>query len=293
MDLKYLRAFVTVARNLHFAQSAEELELCPPTLTAQIQALEWLLQARLFQRSKRSVALTAAGQAFLVEAQAALAQYERALEVGRRAGRGQLGRVQIGYVGSAVFFGALQDQVRRFRQQWPGVQVEAREMATDVLVPQLEDGQLDVGFVRTPVALPPGLASHVVARDRFCLALSADHALAGAGPALKPRALAREAFVVPEQGLGLREVARRGRFEPQVVSVPGSLQAVLADVALGMGIAVVPSVLVQVAHLPNVVYRQIDGAVIPSEVGALFRRHERSPAVRHLIAQIRATAAAG
>lgn len=293
MDLKYLRAFVSVAENLHFAHSAEQLGLSAPTLTAQIQALEKLLQARLFQRSRRSVALTAAGAAFLVEARAALAQYERALEVGRRAGRGQLGRVEIGYVGSAVFFGALQDQVRRFRQHWPDVQLGTRELPTDVLLAQLEDGQLDVAFVRTPVLLAPSLASHVVARDRFCVALPADHALARDGQPLRPRALAGESFVVPEQGLGLREVARRGRFDPHIVSVPGSLQSVLAQVALGAGIAVVPSVLVQVVQLPNVVYRPIAGAVIASEVGALFRRHERAPAVRHLIQQIRDSRSVG
>ncbi|WMJ68958.1 LysR substrate-binding domain-containing protein [Stenotrophomonas sp. 24(2023)] len=287
MDLKHLRAFVTVAEQLHFAHSAEQLGVSPPTLTAQIQALERLLQARLFQRTRRSVALTAAGEAFLVEARAALAQVERALETGRRAGRGQLGRVDIGYVGSAVFSGALQAQVLHFRRRWPQVQLGTCELPTAQLVQQLEEGQLDVAFVRTPVVLPSSVASHVVARDRFCLALAADHPLAGSGQALASRVLAGEAFVAPEQGLGLREVARRGRFDPHIVSVPGSLQAVLAQVALGAGIAVVPSVLVQVVHLPNVVYRDIAGAVIPSEVAALFRRHERAPAVRQLIQQIR------
>ena len=119
MDIRHLRSFVTVAENLHFSRSAEQLGVSAPTLTAQIQEVESLLEARLFNRTKRSVALTPAGEAFLTEARATLEQFERAVNVGQRAGRGQVGRVEIGYVGSAAFFGVLQDQIQRFRNQWP------------------------------------------------------------------------------------------------------------------------------------------------------------------------------
>jgi len=286
MELRHLRSFVAVARTLHFSQAAEQLGISPPTLTAQIQELERMLQARLFERTKRSVALTPAGAVFLAEAHATLEQLERALHAGRRAGRGQLGRVEIGYVGSASFFGVLQDQVRRFRAKWPDVMLDTKEYPTDRLVRLVNEGRVDVGFVRMPVALPPSVSSHVLARDRFCLALPAGHRLAAAGAGVRPRELAREAFVVPEQELGLREVARRGKFDPRVVSVPGTLVAVLTQVALGAGVAVVPSVLIRVVRLPNVVFKEISGPVIASEVGALFRRHERSPTVRNLIGQI-------
>ena len=142
MDIRHLRSFVTVAENLHFSRSAEQLGLSPPTLTAQIQEVERLLQARLFNRTKRSVSLTPAGEAFLTEARATLDQLDRAIHVGRRAGRGQVGRVEIGYVGSAAFFGVLQDQVQRFRNQWPDVMVNTKEFPTDQLTPLLEEGRI-------------------------------------------------------------------------------------------------------------------------------------------------------
>jgi DNA-binding transcriptional LysR family regulator len=286
MELRHLRSFIAVAERLHFAQAAEQLGIAPPTLTAQIQELEHLLQARLFARTKRSVALTPAGEAFLAEARATLEQLERAIHVGRRAGRGQVGRVEIGYVGSAAFFGVLQEQVWRYREKWPDVMLDTREFPTDQLIPMLEEGRVDVAFVRTPVALPPSITSHVVARDRFCLAIPVGHALAESGRDIQARALAREPFVVPEQGLGLREVARRGNFTPHIVSAPGTLVAVLTQVALGVGVAVVPSVLIQVVQLPNIVFREIAGPIIGSEVGVLYRRHERLPTVRNLITQI-------
>lgn len=204
MDLRHLRSFITLAENLHFARSAEQLGLSPPTLTTQIQELEHLLQAKLFNRTKRTVALTPAGDAFLVEARATLEQLDRAIHVGRRAGRGQVGKVEIGYVGSASFFGVLQDQVGRFRAKWPNVMVDTKEFPTEQLTPLPEEGRIDAAFVRTPVVLPPSIASHVLARDRFCLALAADHPLAQERNNIRSRALANEMFVVPEQGLGLR-----------------------------------------------------------------------------------------
>lgn len=286
MDIRHLRSFVTVAENLHFSRSAEQLGVSAPTLTAQIQEVESLLEARLFNRTKRSVALTPAGEAFLTEARATLEQFERAVNVGQRAGRGRVGRVEIGYVGSAAFFGVLQDQIKRFRNQWPDVMVNTKELPTEQLTALLEDGRIDVAFVRMPVHLPDAISSRILARDRFCVALPADHILAKTVDDIRPSALADELFVLPEQGLGLREVAKRGRFDPHIGSAPGSLVAVLTQVALGVGIAVIPSVLIQTVQLPNVVFREIAGPPIFSEVGALFRRHERLPIVCNLISQI-------
>jgi DNA-binding transcriptional LysR family regulator len=258
----------------------------PPTLTIQIQELEQALQARLFNRTKRSVALTPAGEAFLAETRATLEQFERAINVGRRAGRGQVGRVELGYVGSAAFSGILQDQIRRFRTSWPDVMVNTRELPMDQLPALLDDGRVDIAFVRLPLALPPSIASHILTRDRFCVALPVDHPLAKSGVRIRSRALAGETFVVPEQDLGLREVARRGKFTPRIGAVPGSLMAVLTHVSLGAGVAVVPSVLTQVVGLPNVIFKDIAGPAIASEVAAVYRRYERSPTVKNLINQI-------
>lgn len=286
MELRHLRSFIAVAEKLHFSQTAEQLNISAPTLTAQIQEAERFLQAKLLIRTKRSVKLTPAGEAFLVESRAVIEQYERAIGIGRRAGRGQVGRVEIGYVGSAFFFGVLQDQVQRFRQTWPDVIISTKELPTERLITLIEEGKVDVGFLRTPVILPNSISSHILARDRFCLALPANHRLADETQEIPVSALAKESFVVPEQEQGLREVARRGRFKPNVVSIPGPLVAVLTHVALGVGIAIVPSVVVNVVHIPNVVYREIAGSQITSAVEAVFRRHEQLPTIRNLITQV-------
>ena len=288
LELRHLRGFVAVAQTLHFARAAETLGLSAPALTEQIQALERDLGTLLLRRSKRSVVLTPAGQAFLAEAQATLAQFERSVAVGRRAGQGALGRVVLGYVGSAVYAGVLQALVERFRTSHPDVTLQIQEQPMDRLPAMLEDGQVDVAFVRLPMAVPAALRAQVLVlvRDHFCLALPAGHPLAAAQAPVPARSLAQASFVAPEQTSGLQEVARRGRFEPRVVLAPGSLVAVLAQVSLGVGVAVVPSLLQGVIELPQVVFRALAGARIPSELGAVYRRHERDPAVRAFLQQL-------
>src|SRR5690606_32121912 len=251
--------------------------------------IERSLHARLFARSKRSVALTSAGVALLAEARQAVTQFERAIDAGRRAGRGQLGRVEVGYVGSAVFSGILQQRLQRFRRASPDVLVQARELPMDSLPDLLDSGAVDIAFVRMPIRLDHTLRTHVLLQDRFCIALPAAHHLAASSLPVKPRDLKETRFVVPEQEQGTWEVGRRGRFMPQAGSSPGSLFEVLTQVSLGVGIAIVPNVLARAMSLPGVVFKPLAGTPIKSEVAAVYRRHERSPEVINLIEQVAQT----
>jgi DNA-binding transcriptional LysR family regulator len=281
-----MRYFVAVAEELHFARAAERLGIAASTLTVQIQEIERALDARLLQRTKRSVSLTAAGELFLDQARASLAQFERALGVGRRAGRGELGRVELGYVGSAAFAGILQQHMLRFRASWPEVQLQTREVQMGRLPGLVADGQVDIGFLRLPMELPDGLSTQLLQRDRFCLALPDDHGLAGATSPIDPGELAQDRFIVPEQALGTLEVGRRGGFAPHIGHRPGNLLAVLTEVSMRAGIAVVPEVVSSTVLLPGVVFKPLAGDPITSELAAVFRRDERSPVVRNLIRQL-------
>ena len=289
MELRHFRCVLAVAHSLHFARAAAELGISPPALTKQVQETEYLLGTRLFQRSKRAVALTAAGELFVVEAARALAQLEQAQEVARRAGRGELGRLEIGYVASAAYAGVLQGQFARFRASHPGIHIGAREYAMETLPALLDQGRLDLAFVRPPLQLPDGIATVVLLRDRFVLAMPVGSPLAHAA-SIAPTALAQQAFIVPEQELGTLEASRRGGFAAQVVSRPGSLLAVLTEVSLGVGCAIVPHSVMASVQLPGVCFRELAGPLISSEIAAAFRRHEQAPAARAFIAQLRAAA---
>src|SRR2546430_15351709 len=121
MDLRHLRYFVAAAEELHFTRAAERLNISAPTLTQQIQVLEADLGVMLFRRTKRSVVLTEAGRRFLEEARATLRQAEQAAQVARQAARGEIGRIEIGYVTSASCLGLIPSVVAAFRPANSGV----------------------------------------------------------------------------------------------------------------------------------------------------------------------------
>jgi DNA-binding transcriptional LysR family regulator len=279
VELRHVRCFLSVARHLHFARAAEELGIAPPALTRQIQEAERLLGARLFHRTKRSVALTAAGEAYLIEAVAALDHLTRGAERAALAERGELGRIEIGYVGSAVYSGVLQATVRGFRAKYPRVEIGITEIVMREAGELLAEGRVDIAYVRPPVPTPEGVAMRTVHRDAFIVALPADSPLA-ASEIITPVQLREQSFVVPEQESGTMEVARRGRFKPHIVGQPGTLAAVLSHVSLGGDVAIVPRSLAPCVTVPDVEYREIAGKPVPSEVAMMYRRFEKAPAVK-------------
>ena len=283
VELRHVRCFLSVARHLHFSRAAEELGIAPPALTRQIQEAERLLGVRLFHRTKRSVALTSAGEAYLVEAMSALDHLERGAERAALAERGELGRIVIGYVGSAVYAGVLQTAVRGFRERYPQVGIGIEEIVMRDAGALLLEGKIDIAYVRPPVPWPEGVELRTVHRDAFIVALPGNSPLASAD-VIAPAQLREQSFVVPEQESGTLEIARRGRFTARIVAQPGSLAAVLAHVSLGGDVAVVPRSLAQCVAVPGVEYREIAGKAVPSEVAMMCRRFERAPAVKAYLA---------
>ena len=282
LELRHIRCIASVARHLHFARSAEELDITAPSLTRQIQEAERLLGARLFHRTKRSVALSAAGEAYLAEALPALEHLARGAERAALAQRGELGRIEVGYITSAAYAGVLRQAVGGFRAAHPHIEIVASEVAMDRVPSMLSEGQLDVAYVRPPMQFLEGIVTTSVYRDAFVVALAVDSELA-ALPSLSPAQLREQVFVLPEQDAGTYEVARRGRFSPKLGPQPGSLAAVVACVSLGGKVAVVPHTLADCVVLPGVVYRPISGKPIASEIALAYRQFERAPAVRAFV----------
>ena len=294
MELRHLRYFVVLAETLHFAQAAAQLDISPPALTKQIQELERLLGVRLLNRTKRSVALSTAGEVFLQEARQTLLQASRAADAARRAGRGEIGRMAIGYVASAAYTGLLQDEVARFRHTHPQVALTLAEGVMEQLPLQVSNGSIDLAFIRAPVTCPDNVVLRTMLHDEFILALPADsplcaprHDATGDQQDIAATALADCQFILPEQPAGTMEVGRRGRFTPRVHASPGGLVAVITLVSLGQGVAVVPASVMEKIDMPGVRYRRLAGKPIPSTIALASRRHEKSPVVNAFLAQLR------
>ena len=286
MEIRHFRYFLAVARQRNFTRAAEQLGIAPPTLSRQIQDMENTLGTRLFIRQQREVSLTEAGAALLIEAEATVRQFEFAQRNAQRAGRGEIGHIELGYVASAVYSGLLQRQVQSFCGDFPDVSMSVRESPMPTLPGLVAEGRFDIGYIRSPMTLPEGVEAVRLNSEGFVLALPQGSWLLGL-KAISCEHLQNETFILPEQISGTLQVAAQGGYAPRLGPQPGGLVAVIALVSLGQGVAVVPESVVGHVSLPNVVYRTIEGSEASSWLSLIHRRFEKAPAVARYIEQVK------
>ena len=178
MELRHLRYFVAVAEEGHVTRAAERLGMQQPPLSQQIRALEREVGAQLFRRKPRGMELTAAGHAFLTDAQAILAHVTHAFATTRRTARGEQGRIGVGFTSSAPFHPFVPRVIRAFREAFPLVSLSLEEGGTSELVDALRDERLDAVFIRSRATDLRGLAVHHLLDEEMLAALPAAHPLA-------------------------------------------------------------------------------------------------------------------
>ncbi|MCK8787910.1 LysR family transcriptional regulator [Roseomonas sp. NAR14] len=299
MELRHLRAFVTLAEELHFGRAAGRLGISQPPLSQQIKALETQLGARLLERTNRHVALTDAGRLFLPEAHATLAQAARAAQVAARAQRGELGELRIGMFPSAPLTDAVGRCILAFRRRFPEVQLVLNEFESRQQTEALAQGREQIAIIRSQgePSLPPGLVATELFREPLVVALRMDHRLAaGSGP-LPVAALAEEPFVFYGGAMGqtlpaqVMALCRAAGFVPRISQLANANATIIALVAVGLGIAVVPEAMGRLRH-EAVTCRPLDAADATTPVWILRRRGERSPLVASFLDLARQGAAA-
>ncbi|WP_043633843.1 LysR family transcriptional regulator [Nonomuraea candida] len=285
MNLHQLRYAVALAEELSFSRAAQREGVRQPPFSQQIGKLEEELGVRLFERTTRQVRLTPAGEAFVAEARASLAHAARAAESARRVGRGEAGRLVVGFVGSAANL-TLPKLLRRFRARYPGVQVELRELPTAQQAEELRQGLLDVGLLHAPVA---GLAAEVlttrtVARELLLAALPAGHRQA-ARTSLPLSALADEPFVLFPRRYGpalhdqITALARAAGFEPRVVQEAVQMHTIVGLVAAGIGVSLVPESLAR-QRRADVAFRPLSPAARVVTLDVAWRTGDPNPLIR-------------
>ena len=199
IELRLWRQFATLAEELHFGRAAARLHMTQPPLTQAIAQLERLLGVRLFDRTKRSVALTATGQALLPEVLELLARAQALPEHARAAAAGELGRLRLAFV-STVGFALLPQWLRGFRALYPQVRVELTEATGDVQLQAFAGDEIDAGFMLHATGFAPaGLARHRIAQEPLVLALPEQHPLAAAQVLTLDAVLAEPLVIFPRR----------------------------------------------------------------------------------------------
>ncbi len=243
VDLRQLRAFLTVADELHFGRAAERLHIAQPALSQQIRRTERDLGVDLFARTSRSVALTAAGRVLQGRARSLLDQAARDLDEVVRVGRGEAGRLDVGFVVSALPLGPI-ERVQAFRQRFPLVRVELTEGYSSTLLARIVRGELDLAVLRDPDP-HPAVRFLPFRSEAFVAAVPRGHRLADRA-AIDGAELVDDPFVFFPAAAGRVATERNtapvvvGGRRPRVVQEATTWATVLHLVGAGLGVTVAP-----------------------------------------------------
>ncbi|MEM9485977.1 MAG: LysR substrate-binding domain-containing protein [Cyanobacteria bacterium P01_F01_bin.116] len=285
MELRHLRYFLAVAETLHFGKAAVRLQMAQPPLSQQIKQLETELGVQLFARTRRKVALTAAGLVLQQEAQQIFRQLEQAVSKTQQTDRGEVGRLEIAFVSSAMY-SLLPNYLKQFREQYPQVDIVLHELSTKDQIQGLLENRLDIGFMRPPVDNTT-LKAQTVLQEPFLAALPIDHSLATQAY-ISIQNLQHEPFVLfprlmaPRLYDQIMSICHQGEFSPTVRQQAAQMQTILSLVAANMGVAIVPESLRNLQR-QGVCFVGFEETTPQAEVCIVWKQDQAAPVVQKFI----------
>jgi len=292
VELRVWRQFLVLADVLHFGRAAQQLNMTQPPLTQAIAQLEATLGLRLFERTKRSVHLTAAGAALLPEVRDLLVRASALPAHARAAAAGEVGRLRLAFV-STVGYALLPQWVRAFREDYPKVELDLLEATGDVQLQLLARGEMDAGFMlHFPGFEPVGLAHRRIVQEPLVLALPEQHRLAHSAVLLLSDVLREPVVIFPRRIVpslydAIFALYHAAGAAPVVVQEAIQMQTIVNLVSAGLGVAWVPKSVMQFQR-PGVVYRQVVGqrpVVMPGcETSLVWTSQNSSPALGRFLA---------
>lgn len=283
MELRHIRYFLAVAEEGNFTRAAARLGIAQPPLSLQIKDLEAEVDALLFHRVPHGAELTEAGRAFRAVVRAIPERATEAVRSARRAARGEIGQLALGFTGSAALNPVVPASIRAFRRTFPEVGLRLTEANSVALVEGLLEGSLDIAIVRPTGSDPEALKLHVLVDEPLVVALPLAHAEAAGEAALDLARLRDEPLVLTPRAIGtsLHDAAlaacRAAGFEPSLGQPAPQIASILALVAAELGFSLVPASMRQLG-VAGVAYRDIR-APAPRVALAIGHRKSRPAAV--------------
>jgi DNA-binding transcriptional LysR family regulator len=249
--------------------------------------LETEMGVHLFRRQGRGVVLTEAGHIFHAKARAILAQVDQAVELAREAEAGHAGRLRIGFTESASFSPTLTGILKSFRDAWPRVAMVLEELPTETLFSSLEQGSLDMAFMRPPISRVPGIAIRELTSESMMLAVPLAHQFATRQSVDLPELAGQDFVAYPRRrGVGLSDAVlaecRRVGFAPRVVQETPQLSSLINLVSAGMGIAIVPESL-RHARPDTVRFLQVTDCNVRAILSLGYRTDDQARTVRNFL----------
>jgi DNA-binding transcriptional LysR family regulator len=283
MDIPHLRAFIAVAEELHFGRAAERLHIAQPPLSRTIQQLERQLGSKLFDRSTRSVRLTAAGAALLEPARQVMESLRRAEAAVRAADSGEVGFVRIGFAGVSSYK-LVAEWARVVRQHRPGIRLElySQNFALPAMR-KLVTNEVDVALGRWDL-IPAGIQARVVSSDSLVMAVPDTHRLAQSssitiGDLKEERFISLppyEGAVLPDR---LRRLAHDAGFSANVVQVAPDTLSALALVSAEVGCHLTLASVAEHANQTHVEFIPLQDQTLGVDLQLAWRSDDMNPAL--------------
>jgi DNA-binding transcriptional LysR family regulator len=286
MELPWLYSFNVLADLLHFGRAAAALHMSQSALSVQIRNLEASLKVTLFERDRRSVSLTVAGQVFLEDVHRLLRELEDAQRRAQRAAKGELGLIRIGFV-SAGTVRIIPRIIRYYKRNFPGVELRIRNLPTAQQIEALLRKEIDVGIVRLPIAAAE-IAITPLSEEPLVCFLPKRHPLARYRK-IAPQRLRSEPFILYErrQAPGfydrILDICLRSGFSPLALQEAREMQTILSLVASEMGVSILPKSAAALG-IKDVAVRPLAGRWPQSELGvATLRSSADEPRLRKFL----------
>ena len=284
-SVRELECFVAVAEELHFSKAAKRLHMSQPPLTRQIQGLERKLGVQLLKRKTRLVELTAPGRNFLNDARELLHQLDRAMITVQRMQQGENERLRLGFIGY-LLAPDLVAVLRAFRKVRPQCQVELLDMEPGDQLTDIREGKLDGGFFGVGPSEP--LWDLKVFNWKIVplvIVLPEDHRLAHKTCKLALASLKDENWVMISRSRAatfrglVDDLCLSAGFLPRIVQESDSVQAVMAMVAAGTGIAIASETITQMIDR-GLAYRRLASRNAVLRRNFVWRNADNSEALR-------------
>lgn len=285
IELRHLKYFQVLAEELKFRKAAELLFISQPGLSRQIKQMEEIFNVSLFDRSKKKVELTLAGQYLKEEVDFLFNHLETIKRQLENIDQGKETELRIGFLGSAAQK-IIPELVLNLSRSYPGIQTILEETPNKLQLELLEKDKLDLGFVRLH-RVPEGISRHLVHQDTFSVVLPQDHPIDETN-FKNIRQLSHEAFVLfssedsPFYHDLITSICEDSGFRPKVSHKSVNALTIFKLVEEGLGVAIVPTSL-QYGYNLNVKFIELKNIPQRTELFVIWKESNRNPALKNVI----------
>lgn len=283
-EIRQLQYFQAVAEELNYHRAAERLFISQPGLSRQIKVLEELLATKLFERNSRNVALTATGKYLQSEVQSLFIQFERIGQQIKLMEQGKSGELRIGFLGSAIQ-SVLPDLLLNLSRDLPDVDVTLEELSNQHQLQAIEQGRLDLGFMR--IAAPKKLGYFEVSKETFSLVLPQGHPLSAKNFEHVGQ-LKEEPFILFTKDYSplyfdkIMSICEDQGFQPNVRHRSVHAHTIFKLVENGLGVAIVPTSL-QHGYQLGVKFIELKGIPQQTALSAVWKKENKSPVLTRVL----------